>query len=115
MDDLTTDAELDLPAKVAKAIVDNIDSVKSKTTKPAELAAKGIVAAIAMLALIPALVAVLLIGVVRAMSKLPWELGYSYLILGFLLLVPGLFLLNKAHNYPTPSCAKLEKIYASAA
>lgn len=24
-------------------------------------------------------------------------------------------LLNKAHNYPTPSCAKLEKIYASAA
>ncbi len=91
-------AELDWPAKIATEVVDRIDVVKSKTTKPAETAAKGVVAVIALLTMIPALITLLLIAVVRGMSYIPWEIGYSYLILGGVLFLPGLFFLNKART-----------------
>ncbi len=95
-------AELDWPAKIATEVVDRIDLVKSKTTKPVETAAKGAIAFVALLTMIPALIALILIAVVRGISYIPWEIGYSYLILGAVLYLPGLFFLNKART-PAPT------------
>jgi hypothetical protein len=90
------------PAQAADTIVDTIDTVRDKTTRPALVAARAVV--YGLLAVVVGSVALisLLVGVIRlADNYLPGNIWIIYAVLFAMLSLAGLFALRKA-NQPAP-------------
>lgn len=85
------------PAQAADAIVDTISKARDKTTKPAIVAARGLVYGLPV-ALVGSVTAVLLLVlVVRVLSYLPGPIWTVYAFLAVVFSVGGLVLLRKAN------------------
>jgi hypothetical protein len=95
MSELTDDTP-DWPRQATAHIVDLVDTVKYKTTRPATMATRGLVYGIVMLAIgLPAVV-MLLVGLVHFLDHaIPQEVWLVYLILGAVFTVAGLVLWRK--------------------
>ena len=86
----------DWPQQATATVVDFVDNVKHRTTRPATLAARGLVYGIVMLAIgLPAIV-MLLVGLVHFLDHaIPQEVWLVYLILGAVFSLAGLLLWRK--------------------
>lgn len=86
----------DWPQQATATIVDFVDNVKHKTTRPAMMATRGLVYGIVMLAIgVPALV-MLLVGLVHFLDHaIPQDVWLVYLILGAVFTLGGLLLWRK--------------------
>ena len=91
-----TDDATDWPQQATATVVDFVDNVKHRTTRPATLAARGLVYGIVMLAIgLPAIV-MLLVGLVHFLDHaIPQEVWLVYLILGAVFSLVGLLLWRK--------------------
>ena len=95
MSELTEETP-DWPQQATTAIVDFVDQVKYKTTRPATMATRGLVYGIVMFAIgLPAVV-MLLVGLVHFLDHaIPQEVWLVYLILGSVFTLGGLLLWRK--------------------
>lgn len=86
----------DWPQQATATIVEFVDNVKHKTTRPAMVATRGLVYGIVMLAIgLPAVV-MLLVGLVHFLDHaIPQEVWLVYLILGAVFTLGGLLLWRK--------------------
>lgn len=86
----------DWPQQATETIVGYVDDVKSKTTRPATTAARGLVYGIAILALgIPAFI-MLLVGLVHFLNfAIPGDVWIVYAGLGVIFTLAGLFAWRK--------------------
>ena len=93
---LTSEEEPDWPRQATDTIVDLVDNVKHKTTRPATIATRALVYGIVILALgIPAVV-MLLAGLVHFLNyAIPQGVWLVYLILGVIFTLAGLILWRK--------------------
>jgi hypothetical protein len=81
------------PAQAADLVVDVVDSVRAKTTTPVFTIARAIVYGTAIVFLAAMALVLLIVGVVRLIDNyLPGEVWATYLLLGSVMLVVGLFL-----------------------
>lgn len=89
------------PSQAADAIVDTVDKVRDKTTKPALVAARAVVYGIlaAVVGLV-ALVLFLVLAVRLWANYVPGHVWIIYAILAVAFAVPGVILLGKAKNPP---------------
>jgi hypothetical protein len=85
----------DWPAEAADKIVDIVDQVKDRTTRPTMMAAHGIVYGIVLAMVGVALVILLLIALFRMTTFLPGEVYWAYLGWGVVLTIVGLVLWSK--------------------
>ena len=92
----TSDDVPDWPQQATATIVDFVDNVKHKTTRPATMVTRAIVYGIVMLAIgLPALV-MLLVGLVHFLDHaIPQEVWLVYLILGAVFTLVGMILWRK--------------------
>lgn len=90
------------PAQAADTIVDTISKVRDKTTKPAIVAARGVVYGLLAAVIGTVALTVLLILVVRVLSYLPGDIWTVYAFLAVVFSIAGLILLRKA-NQPKAS------------
>jgi len=95
MSELSDEAP-DWPQQATATIVDLVDNVKHKTTRPATMATRGLVYGIVILAIgLPAVV-MLLVGLVHFLDHaIPQEVWLVYLILGAVFTLGGLLLWRK--------------------
>jgi hypothetical protein len=86
----------DWPQQATATVVDFVDNVKHKTTRPAMMATRGVVYGIVMIAIgLPAVV-MLLVGLVHFLDHaIPQEVWLVYLILGTVFTLAGLLLWRK--------------------
>lgn len=94
----------DWPAQAADKIVGTIDQVRVKTTRPALVAARGLVFGLAagVIGLVGFIL--LLIIAVRMWSNwMPGDVWVLYAILGLVFTIAGLFFLKKAVSQPAPT------------
>jgi hypothetical protein len=88
----------DWPIQAADTIVETIGKVRDKTTKPALLAARGLVyGLLAAIVGTVALVLVLVLVVRLYANYVPGDVWILYAVLGAVLTVLGLWLLRKAN------------------
>lgn len=90
------------PAQAADAIVDTISKVRDKTTKPAIVAARGVVYGLLAAVIGTVALTVLLILVVRILSYLPGDIWTVYAFLAVVFSIAGLVLLRKANQPKAP-------------
>lgn len=92
------------PVQAADVIVETISKVRDKTTRPAQLAVRGLVygliaAVVALIAL-----ALLIVGIVRIYDNYaPGPVYWLYAALGLFFTVIGLVCLRKANSPPPPA------------
>ena len=86
----------DWPQQATETIVDLVDSVKDKTTRPAAMATRAIVYGIVILSVaIPAIV-MLVVGLIHLLNQaIPEGVWLVYLILGSIFSFAGLLLWRK--------------------
>jgi len=92
----TEDETPDWPLQATETIVGFVDDVKGKTTRPATMAARGVVYGIVILALgIPVFV-MLLVGLVHFLNyAIPEDVWVVYAGLGVIFTLAGLFAWRK--------------------
>ncbi len=87
--------ERDWPAEAADRIVDTVDQVRVKTTRPAILAARVIVYGIVLGMVGLAIAVLLIITLFRLSSYLPGEIYWAYFGWGVLFTILGMVLWSK--------------------
>jgi uncharacterized membrane protein len=94
------------PAKAADRIVETVDAIKAKTTRPALIASRGLVYGIALIVLGILALVLLLVAVFRLSAELSEDIAsqhyWAYLAWGALLTLVGVVLLRKAAQAPDP-------------
>ncbi len=102
--DLRTRAEW--PAKAADRIVETVDSIRAKTTRPALIASRSLVYGVALVVLGVLALALVLIAVFRLSAELSEDIAsqhyWAYLVWGAVLTLLGVVLLRKAARAPDP-------------
>ncbi len=90
------DSGPDWPQQATETIVGFVDNVKYKTTRPATMAARGVVYGLVILAIaIPALI-MLLVGLVKFLNwAIPNDVWIVYAVLGAVFSLAGAFFWRK--------------------
>jgi hypothetical protein len=89
----STTTRSEWPSQAADLVVDVVDSVRAKTTTPVFTIARAIVYGTAIAFLAAMALVLLIVGVVRLIDNyLPGEVWATYLLLGSVMFVVGLFL-----------------------
>ncbi len=102
--DLSTRSEW--PTKAADRIVETVDSIRAKTTRPALIASRSLVYGVALAVLGVLALALLLIALFRLSAELSEDVAsqhyWAYLVWGAVLTLVGVVLLRKATQSPDP-------------
>ncbi len=86
-------------AQAADTVVDTIAKVRDKTTRPAQLAARGLVYGIIVAVLGTAAFVLVMIGITRAWSNwVPGDVWILYALISVLFTVAGLVCLGRANR-----------------
>ncbi|MCB0978424.1 MAG: hypothetical protein KDB02_13300 [Acidimicrobiales bacterium] len=89
-------------AQAADTVVDTIAKVRDKTTRPAQIAARGLVYGLVVAVLGTAAFVLLMVGITRAWSNwMPGDIWILYLAIAVVFTIAGLFCLGRA-NKTTP-------------
>lgn len=92
------------PAQAADTIVDTIEKVRDRTTKPLMVAARALVYGVLVATIGTMALVLLLVLVVRALDNwMPGEVWTIYAGLSVLFSVAGLLLLRKANRASAPA------------
>lgn len=91
----------DWPAQAADTIVETVDKVRDKTTRPAQVAARAVVYGLLGAVVGTIAVVLLLIGLVRALDNwAPGEIWTKYAGIAVVFTVAGIVALRRAHQSP---------------
>ncbi len=89
----------DWPAQAADTIVETVDKVRDKTTRPAQIAARAVVYGLLAVVVGSIAVVLLLIGLIRALDNwAPGEIWTKYTGIGALFIVAGIWALRRANQ-----------------
>ena len=101
-----TTARSEWPAKAADRIVETVDSIRAKTTRPAVIASRGLVYGIALVVLGVLALVLTLVALFRLSAELSEDIAsqhyWAYLAWGLVLTLAGIVLLRKAAQVPEP-------------
>ena len=97
-------SDRDWPLQLTDSIVNAVDSVRSKTTKPAITAARAVVFGLVAAILGFVVVVLLLVGLFRLVDgKLPGEVWSTYLLFGGVFTILGAVVFSKRTPRPAAS------------
>ena len=89
----------DWPAQAADTIVETVDKVRDKTTRPAQVAARAVVYGLLGAVVGTIAIVLLLIGLIRALDNwVPGEIWTKYAGIAVVFTVAGLWALRRANR-----------------